>query len=893
MRIFTFSILFLLACGKFYSQQQIPSKFYGLNYWMPDTIGSTYYNGHVQGPVIVSKVQNVKPGIIRIGGNGYDDGNIFSQYLKACSTVVAMGGEPMVQIPIRNNNFGFTPAQAKALVVFLNVTNGLQIKYFSIGNEWELYPSPYKRLDTIANRFKRFSAEIKTAYPNAKNEILVVGPSPSWFGAQDANNLRLLDSLVGNPNGQYDITGPINAIAYPSLSGYFYLDIIDWHDYPFDMKNLTAGTLNTFRNNAINYPGGTSPFQFANNISKMNTWISAANSTHARTTAGKPLKFAVTEMNITYKNPYPYNPSTDYTDPAKNSVNGIACASFFAGQFWADMYSEMLENGGTNAVFMTPWSVHEKDGLRDTTDFGILDTTYASGTKERSTYYHTQLLTNYFVGKYFPGTSNLSPAVKSFASVEDSAGMYIMVLNRNSSGYKLSVDFNTTDANNPPANPLMLGFQVPALVLPMDSFPTSTDTIGANETIVILYNCHGRKLWKKVYNLQKANSNQPPQLKQLGNTDVDPQIANCGNAGIGGNINSNTTYSSTTVYVTSDILVTGNTTLTFDDATVIFSPGVKIKGNPNSSVIIKNGTVMFGCNGSQWGGIELKGNHQVNDKLIIDNSILVNAPTIVDADKIGTISIKGSVFANGTTAIKLNRSKAFTISGNIIAGYKTGIQTTNTNPNYVSTITDNRIILNDRGLDFNGDIHNLLTIACNIIGYSSKGIYSRNTTLAAQGDPNTSAGNTFIKTGAGVPTDYIDHVGNSTSYYYGPIESSAYLFPNVMNIPKIQAVADKACAMPFASFVCKSLVGIKESSKENSSFLIYPNPSSGLFTIKYSDLPKGKWTLNVHDVLGRLITSKRIEGNSDNTTLQITGKGLYFVSLQNGSERITQKVIVE
>lgn len=894
MRKFTFCNLlaFLLLSNFCFSQQQIPASFYGTNYWMPDSTGNTPLGGQVQNPVVMSKITAMNPGVIRVGGNGYDtDGNIFNQYDKACQNVIAMGGEPLVQIPIKYGGFTFTPSQAQALVFFLNVTKNRGIKYFSIGNEWDAYPSPYNKLDSISARFKRFAAAIKTAYPTAKNNILIVGPSPSWFGVQDGGSQPMLRRLVGNPGGSYDITGPVNTTLYPSLSGYYYLDIIDWHDYPFNMRNINSGNYTTTRNNAVAYPGGTSPFQFNNNLDTMNTWIANANSIHGRTT--KPLKFSITEMNITYKNPYPYNPSTDYNDTLKNSAVGIGCASFFAGQFWADMYSEMIKKGGNNAAFMTPWSIHEKNGNRDTTDFGMLDSSIASGTRERSTYYHQQMLSNYFAGrKYYAGSSNKSPYVKSFASVEDSAIMYVMVINRNALSYKLSVDFNTADANTPASNPLMLGFQVPLVVMPMDSFPTTTDSIGPHETILIAYNCHGSKVWKKVYNEQKAKSNTPPQIQQIGNTDVDPQIANCGSSGIGGHITSNTTYSNTTVYVSSDILITGNNTLTFDHATVIFSPGKKITANPNAGIEIKNGTVMFGCNGSQWGGIIMNGNHQLNDHLIIDNSILVNAPTVVTANKIGTITIKGSVFANGTTAIKLDRSKAFTLSGNLIAGYKTAVQTTNTNPNYVSTIKENRIISVEKGFDFNNDSHDMLTIACNYIGYNSKGIYSRNTVLAAQGDATTSAGNVFVKTGGGTPSDYIDHTGSSTSYFYGPMEAGAYLFPTVMNIPKIQAVSDKFCLQQ-TGFQCKTPVGIAENTKPEGQFLIYPNPSSGAFTIKWNDLPKGNWMLEVHDILGRMISSQKINTSLESTTLQIISKGMYFVSLQNGSDRITQKVIVE
>ncbi len=888
--------VFLLLCNICFSQQQIPSKFYGINYWMPDTIGTVFYNGFIQTPTIKTKVQNCRPGIIRVGGNGYDgDGNIFSQYYKACLNVIAMGGEPLVQIPVKYGNFTFTPAQAQALVVFLK-NKGLIIKYYSIGNEWDAYPSPYNKLDSVSARFKRFSAAIKSAYANAKNDILIVGPSPSWFGVQDGNSQPMLANLVGTPNGSFDITDSINPIQYPSLAGYFYLDIIDWHDYPFDMKNLNAGSYNSTKNSAINYPAGTAPFQFANNIATMNGWIANANSTHARITAGKPLKFAVTEMHITYKNPYPYNPSTDYSDSLKNSVYGIGCASFFSGQFWADMYSQMLKNGGANAVFMTPWSVHEKNGNRDTTDFGFLDSTIASGTRERSTYYHTQLLSNNFVGKYYPGTSSV-PKVKTFASVE-AAGFKIMVINQSNSPYNFRI--NNNGGTGTTGGYINLNFNLSGDILLAGNVTNFTyhspltKPLEANSTIVLTFDCHGDSTGRIDYTLNDAVNNQPPAITQIGGNDVDPTTIACGMAGgIGGTINSNTTYSGSTVYVSSDILVTSSAKLTFNNCTVVMAPNVKISSNPQASIEVIN-SVMLGCDGKKWKGIEMNGNYHSGLKLLIQNSFIFNAETPVKSAKLADLKITGSIFANGTTAVDLDRSETFTISDNIFAGYTTGIRTNKTKPGFTSFIKNNQFIELDKGLDFTDDGHNALSIICNNIKYRQDGIVSRNTDLMVQGTTSLSAGNNFVKTTSMIPSDYLDHTGTATQYFYGPSETTAFSFPGVMNIPIVMAAADRVCPIVFANNCPAWTIGINEQINEiKPQMLIYPNPSQGAFTVNFANLPKGNWTLSVYDVMGRVISSRKIEANLESTTLQINAKGLYFVSLQSGGNRITQKVIVE
>ena len=58
-----------------------------------------------------------------------------------------------------------------------------------------------------------------------------------------------------------------------------------------------------------------------------------------------------------------------------------------------------------------------------------------------------------------------------------------------------------------------------------------------------------------------------------------------------------------------------------------------------------------------------------------------------------------------------------------------------------------------------------------------------------------------------------------------------------------------------------TFVGIEESEKALPEFLIYPNPSSGAFTINLMNVAKGT-TITVYDVLGQLITSRKVDPNT-------------------------------
>jgi hypothetical protein len=377
---------------------QIPNNFFGINYWMPNTIGTVNFGGNVQN-LLAPNIQNSGVKIIRVGGNGYDTdgGNLAtytSDYVTACQNIIAIGAEPLVQIPVKHNNtYAVTATQAAQLVYDLNVTNGLNVKYFSIGNEYDKYTSPNNTNTNFSSKFKAFSVAMKNAYPTAKDDILIVGPSPSFFYAP-LSGPQVLSNLIGSPGGSDDITGEI-----PTLLGYYYLDIIDWHVYPWD--NSVPFTFITRRNAVINYPSDPSTSGLVGNITQMNTWINNANTFHIRPVA-KRLKFGITEMNINYYNP-PYAGVVDDNNNLKNSVPGLGCHSYIAGQFWADMFGQMLQVGGANATFMIPWSVHESGGNRQIEDFGVFDQAYPN-VKERSTYYHLQLMAKNFKGTFFPNT---------------------------------------------------------------------------------------------------------------------------------------------------------------------------------------------------------------------------------------------------------------------------------------------------------------------------------------------------------------------------------------------------------------------------------------------------------------------------------------------------------
>jgi len=82
---------------------------------------------------------------------------------------------------------------------------------------------------------------------------------------------------------------------------------------------------------------------------------------------------------------------------------------------------------------------------------------------------------------------------------------------------------------------------------------------------------------------------------------------------------------------------------------------------------------------------------------------------------------------------------------------------------------------------------------------------------------------------------------------------------------------------------------------ESNDFVIYPNPNNGTFTIQLT-ATSSDVALNVHDLRGRLILSKNLKASgliNEQVSLKNAQTGIYLVAIQDGSKKITKKIIIE
>ncbi len=96
-----------------------------------------------------------------------------------------------------------------------------------------------------------------------------------------------------------------------------------------------------------------------------------------------------------------------------------------------------------------------------------------------------------------------------------------------------------------------------------------------------------------------------------------------------------------------------------------------------------------------------------------------------------------------------------------------------------------------------------------------------------------------------------------------------------------------------------TVIGVKENNKSTSNFIVFPNPSQGLFTLMIESSQQDKLNLSVIDIMGRNIKSEfdlpiKTGQNFIPLNLEGFGSGMYFVNISSDKNiSLTQKIIIK
>jgi len=270
---------------------------FGQNYWNWEP----QWGAAVAGTDALMKTAGVR--LIRAGGanNEIQTPDVFTNdqldsFVSYCRLV---GAEPDLQVSLVTNAAGqpATAADAAAMVTYANVTKGYGIKYWSIGNEPDLYTMQGLQgasytADDYCTTFRAYATAMKAVDPTIK----ILGPELSWKYVSGN------DWLTPFLDGCQDV-----------------VDVVSVHRYPF---GPTATTVAAAFGDAAS---------FRQTVSALRANLDR----HGMTAT--PL--ALTEEHITYDG-----------DPAKSTLPASP-QTFYAGMWAADVLGVALEEGLWTSAF--------------------------------------------------------------------------------------------------------------------------------------------------------------------------------------------------------------------------------------------------------------------------------------------------------------------------------------------------------------------------------------------------------------------------------------------------------------------------------------------------------------------------------------------------------------
>jgi hypothetical protein len=371
---------------------------WSVNYWM----WSPTYGNDVTGTEAL--IAPLKVSMMRVGGYN-NDANVpdpfdHAQLDAMVAYARAIGAEPILQVPVLGDTSGKTPTAdtAAEMVTYANVTKGYGIKYFSVGNEPDIYAdqasaSPsrpgYKAAD-VCTTATAFVAAMKAVDPT----IQIIGPDLAW--------------KYQAGNGANDWLTPI----LQTCGSLF--DIISIHRYPFAA------------------PMATLPAAKADAASFRQTINAVRGILQATGQGAKPL--ALTEMNVAYD--------------ATSCVLGASPATVGGALWLADALGSAIDLGlWTSAV----WDISDDESYA----LGLI----AGPPKHvpRPAYYAYQLYADHF-GPSTVSVSSAPSGVTAYASRNQAADATdIIYVNWNTQD--VGVEVQVTDLATPPATPT---FRLPA-----------------------------------------------------------------------------------------------------------------------------------------------------------------------------------------------------------------------------------------------------------------------------------------------------------------------------------------------------------------------------------------------------------------------------------------------
>ena len=96
--------------------------------------------------------------------------------------------------------------------------------------------------------------------------------------------------------------------------------------------------------------------------------------------------------------------------------------------------------------------------------------------------------------------------------------------------------------------------------------------------------------------------------------------------------------------------------------------------------------------------------------------------------------------------------------------------------------------------------------------------------------------------------------------------------------------------------LCLAQPSLSNEDFSISNLAIYPNPNNGNFNIQFTSNSSNEINVGVHDMRGREIFTNKYSNNglfNENLQLSNVQSGIYLVTIQDGSSKVTKKIVIE
>lgn len=160
----------------------------------------------------------------------------------------------------------------------------------------------------------------------------------------------------------------------------------------------------------------------------------------------------------------------------------------------------------------------------------------------------------------------------------------------------------------------------------------------------------------------------------------------------------------------------------------------------------------------------------------------------------------------------------------------------------------------------------------------------------------------FIFSGNNLTVDFTNNSINASTYLweFGDGESSTDENPTHVyssaGAYMVTLIADNLnCLDSLSQEVLVPITGISDNRGSNEYFAIFPNPSSGLISIVFNQVPAEETVFSIYNSAGKIIEEiqydKLIE-SSVKFDLSDQAKGIYFIKYKSAAQIFTEKILI-